>query len=901
MRVDDDDPHSASWQGIGGDCHSSLPTNALQYIDNVNYLNDIDFDEVGMHRTFEPARDPGWHRPDEHYRGWIPTGPEGERPMEWFQDLATPIPVEQTSGGLWQIAEEALQPIVRDLTSFREALEAVAEHPKYDMYVACPALFDIASVHQSFDTIREVQILGGKAKHAVLEHWGIMAWWTSSVSNWGEGVPENIVARISAWNLLSRPKRGFLVSLPRDWCEMNFGHLIRNGVPLFYLWGLVEDSDPRFTRLDPQVMTAYRDACERKQVRSLWGDEISHMKNEFERCGRYDAFLQWHRNPHSQKSLEAPRLDVHTGRLLYAVKDFDTWSRRALAEDESWELLDQLYHHVVVESEHKQTTTVVFLRFHRKPKGTILTENDEFMDDEVVEPCRTEIRERFKGRCAPKHGQVFDADTGVERSKPLEPGNEVAIRRYDEETFLIPPPDGLGGRLLRGVGVETSYPDTTRLRRSLGPRKSGPDSDHSSERREGDSSRPMAFEGGWAAAMARPDHAGNYRPCSTSPFKISPYLDARSSTSSVQASHPGSQRRSASPDSHRSYPPRQRSPPHFKSISGHPEYMQELLARRADFLDNLREWSAQITHDAVLWRIPLEFGWNMQFLKDGYLIISEDSEMRLCLIALMTPGVRFLRHVLEIGMERGIGFSIGLKSSVCQSYRPRGIIEHRATTKAQLESLDRRLELGSSPGQTHGRWLRLLGDIAALENARAIIARGGAPSWIIRAQGFLGLVQALMSGPSAHVTVYHGGGNDSADEDSLGLRWDELSDNDYQCIYGYVAGPTRDKDTWMYPPDEMLEELCKHYYREWNPVVDDLFRRIKKEWDDRPCRGKLRTRSQWRDFFHGTNHGRFEPEIEVNAAWMLEARSRFSYAFEGSWNKRRIWEIAVPESFKADF
>jgi hypothetical protein len=329
--------------------------------------------------------------------------------------------------------------------------------------------------------------------------------------------------------------------------------------------------------------------------------------------------------------------------------------------------------------------------------------------------------------------------------------------------------------------------------------------------------------------------------------------------------------------------------------------MQNLLARRADYLEDLREWSAQITHDVVLWRIPLEFGWNMQFLKEGYLIVSEAAEMRLRLIALMTPGVKFMRHILELGMERGVGFTIALPSSTCQRFRPNKPIEHRATTKARLDAQDRRLEPGASPTQTHGRWLRLLGEITALENARAIIARGGSPSWIVRAHGYLGLVQALMSGPSAHVTVYHGGGNDSADEDSMGLRWDEISENDYQCIYGYVAGATREKDAWMYPPDELLEELSKHYYREWNPEVDDLFKRIKAEWEDRPCRGKLRTRNQWREFFHSSNHGRFTPTIEVNAAWIEEAKSRFARAFDGSWNKKRIWEIAIPETFKHDF
>ncbi|KAJ7789143.1 hypothetical protein B0H13DRAFT_2394892 [Mycena leptocephala] len=360
----------------------------------------------------------------------------------------------------------------------------------------------------------------------------------------------------------------------------------------------------------------------------------------------------------------------------------------------------------------------------------------------------------------------------------------------------------------------------------------------------------MVFEGGWVAAMARPDHVGNYkchRPTRRQRHALParslspPFVDARSSTSSLrQGNQQGSSRRSASPDSRRGFPARLRSPPPFRSLSGRPEYMQELLARRADFLDDLREWAAQITHDVVLWRLPMEFGWNMQFLKDGYLIVSEAAEVRLRMIAVMTPGSGF--YVMS-GTRHGT----------------RNRLQHRAAI------YDLRLEPGSSPAQTHARWLTLLGDIAALEN------------------------------------VYHGGGNDSADDDSMGLRWDELSENDYQCIYGYVAGPTREKDAWMYPPDDMLEDLSKHYYREWNPIVDDLFRRIKAEWEDRPCRGKLRTRNQWKDFIHSSNHGRFAPEIEVNAVWIQEAKSRLSRAFVGSWNKRRIWEIAIPETFKQDF
>jgi hypothetical protein len=84
----------------------------------------------------------------------------------------------------------------------------------------------------------------------------------------------------------------------------------------------------------------------------------------------------------------------------------------------------------------------------------------------------------------------------------------------------------------------------------------------------------------------------------------------------------------------------------------------------------------------------MQFGLNMAYLKDGYLIISEAAEVRLRPVALMTPGVRFLWHILEIGIECSISFHIGLKDSVCLNYSPCFLVEHCATTKVQLENLD---------------------------------------------------------------------------------------------------------------------------------------------------------------------------------------------------------------------
>ncbi|KAJ7119395.1 hypothetical protein C8R46DRAFT_1238668 [Mycena filopes] len=540
-----------------------------------------------------------------------------------------------------------------------------------------------------------------------------------------------------------------------------------------------------------------------------------------------------------------------------------------------------------------------------------MSQDGDFLEEEIIEPDATQYRERFKGRCAPRLGQVFDLETGVERVQPLNPSDEGAVRRFKTEEFMVPLPASMGPGALSGMGSGGSArPDTTRIGRSLGPRSTGPGSDHSSERRDGDSARPFAYASSWVAALAQEDHVGNYhqanqrprysrRQRSPSPVESTSY---RSAAGSQRPSRAGSHRRSASPADDRGYPVRQKTPPRYIPPDHPVNRVRATLSRRAKYLEATREWAQQVTDTRVLWQIPPEYGWSMEFLKQGILVISEASEVRLRLLGLMTPGVQFARHVLALGIEHGIRFHIGVKNSSYTQFAPLAPQHHRAITKAQIESTDHRLEPVSDAATTHSRYLRLLGEIALLPNARGIIGHGGGASWILRAHGYVGLVNDFMSGPSSHITVYHGGVNDAADDNCAGIRWDDVSANDYQCIHGFVPGATRDHDSWMYPTDELLEDISKHYFREWNAVIDDHFKRIKAEWEDHPCRGHIRTRREWVAHFHTSNHGRFAPAIEVNMAWMEEGKARLAHAFvEESWNKKEVWALAVPEVFKQQF
>ncbi|KAJ7233355.1 hypothetical protein C8J57DRAFT_1090641 [Mycena rebaudengoi] len=308
-----------------------------------------------------------------------------------------------------------------------------------------------------------------------------------------------------------------------------------------------------------------------------------------------------------------------------------------------------------------------------------------------------------------------------------------------------------------------------------------------------------------------------------------------------------------------------------------------------------------MTYGASLWRVPMTYDWDIAYLDEGFLILSLAAEVRARYMVLTDPGIRFMRHVLFAMMERGIPFHIGLKPAAAAQFRP-SVILNNACTKSLYDPRVPTPQIlpGSMGGSLAAQYTKLLHDVLGKPNAREVIGRRGGVSWITRAYGNITLVQQFLSGPSIQVTVHHRGANDSGDDEPLGLVWDELSDDDYSTIFGYVAGATRAEDGWIYPPEEIMLEYNNHCYREWNPSCEAAFTQIKKELKD--DRGRARTHKDWKKFFHSTNHGNKAPKLVVTEALLEDGMQRITDAFHGgSWNKKCISEIPLPETFRDEF
>ncbi|RDB30957.1 hypothetical protein Hypma_000075 [Hypsizygus marmoreus] len=97
------------------------------------------------------------------------------------------------------------------------------------------------------------------AKRWMLDNLAFLDWFVTYIPSRQHWLLDDTKRDLARLNLATMPKRGILVKLERDWKEIDFGNLIKHGVPIYYPWTTVAAQDKRFSRFNPDILRDYHE------------------------------------------------------------------------------------------------------------------------------------------------------------------------------------------------------------------------------------------------------------------------------------------------------------------------------------------------------------------------------------------------------------------------------------------------------------------------------------------------------------------------------------------------------------------------------------------------------------------------------------------------------------------
>jgi hypothetical protein len=195
-----------------------------------------------------------------------------------------------------------------------------------------PAQVDVDLLTMLMTTESEAQKVAQDARRSILAQMAFLGWFCPIQAGWERDLSENEAEFVRSLRLDSRPKRGFLFKLTRDYQEANFYHLLMHDVPVHYVYSNEEKSSGRFVRYSPEFWEEYMEL--RREVGGNGAMDLSALpsyelwKTDLE---RYDMFFQDKHVGRPGGILRNPRADFE-----YYIVDFLYYGARPV---ENWHIL----------------------------------------------------------------------------------------------------------------------------------------------------------------------------------------------------------------------------------------------------------------------------------------------------------------------------------------------------------------------------------------------------------------------------------------------------------------------------------------------------------------------------------------------------------------------------------
>lgn len=317
------------------------------------------------------------------------------------------------------------------------------------------------------------------------------------------------------------------------------------------------------------------------------------------------------------------------------------------------------------------------------------------------------------------------------------------------------------------------------------------------------------------------------------------------------------------------------------------------------FRNAYRELAGKLTYTDRLFTPVDTSAWNAQFLSLGYLHVPDwRVQVRLRFFANCVPSIRHVRAILTIALEHRLSFQVGIKFTDFHFFEATSLsqIDQRLVKAMYKPGFSEPALSYALPSAFVNAYIGKMADILRRPHARAFIGLGGPFSWLAQRWGGDELVKRFMEGPSIQVTRHFSGQSDSTEDQSLGIHWDRVSDQEIEFLFGYVPADKWNPERWLYPPTSILEDECHHWSGEWNVGMEEIFRHITSQVSRNPPTATPKTCRGWIEFLRSYNRGRKAPKFIPTERHFLDAKGGIQAAgLPANWNRQRINSILIPE------
>ncbi|KIM36524.1 hypothetical protein M413DRAFT_51410, partial [Hebeloma cylindrosporum] len=243
----------------------------------------------GRYKDVDWACEPDWFRLEHWWRGWIPVDAPDTCSL-WYLDLDAPSPSEDAPRNRFVFPDKLRKEMHTTLRDLQAAVDDLIMQRILGHFLPGPPAYDVSILDGTFITLQDLRREGANTKRAALDRAGWIRWWLAACEDGYFITPESLSRVLHSelgelhWN------RGYVIDLCKDWKGINLLQWFYHHMPLFYPWGFDEINDPRFSRMNPDLIAlAYDDDAPMGTDTNVGLDEK--LEAAAEQSWAYDDYL----------------------------------------------------------------------------------------------------------------------------------------------------------------------------------------------------------------------------------------------------------------------------------------------------------------------------------------------------------------------------------------------------------------------------------------------------------------------------------------------------------------------------------------------------------------------------------------------------------------------------------